>query len=110
MMVMLVMLIVVVTVVVVVVVVLIEIWNLPGLRDWVPGKNLPAEALHAVIAVPSNLDIIIRIEDLRGLRIAISLILRERKNPPHGRPRQRKLLLGHSLRMAWEHNWKKVGT
>ena len=61
MMVMLVMLIVVVTVVVVVV--LIEIWNLPGLRDWVPGKNLPAEALHAVIAVPSNLDMVMRIED-----------------------------------------------
>ena len=75
---------VVMTVVVVVVVVLIKIWNLPGLRDWVPGKNLSAEALHAVIAVPSNLDIIMRIEDCD--------IFDFEKNPPHGRPHQRKLL------------------
>ena len=80
-----VMLVVVSTVVVVMlVVVLIKIWNLPGLRDWVPGKNLPAEALHAVIAVPSNLDIIMRIEDCD--------IFDFEKNPPHGRPHQRKLL------------------
>ena len=47
-----------VMVVVVVVVLMIKMWNLPGLNDWVPGKNLFAESLHAVIAVPTNLDIL----------------------------------------------------
>ena len=56
---MMVVMVVVVVVVVVVMVLVIKIWNLPGLKDWVPGKNLLAEALHAVITVPPNLNIII---------------------------------------------------